>query len=191
MTPSAAKKLQTSSTANAIKISGITAGYGHKNVIKDITFDVHTGETFGLIGLNGVGKTTLIKIILGLMEASSGSITLDFASGQVVAGLSYSTTIKTLRPNIESTEGLTQGQRISIVSTNIRVYNSARPTVNGNISPSRSFGDDLDTATPLVTGDLEYMVGGWDNLGQLTIASSDPLPLMVLGIFSTAEAGVR
>ena len=93
MTPSAAKNLQTSSPASAIKISGVTAGYGRKNVIKDITFDVHTGETFGLIGLNGVGKTTLIKIILGLMEASSGSIavfekeTLDPAGKAMIAYL--------------------------------------------------------------------------------------------------------
>jgi len=54
----------------------VAANYGHGNVIENITFDVRTGETFGLIGLNGVGKTTLIKIILGLMEASQGSVEL-------------------------------------------------------------------------------------------------------------------
>lgn len=58
----------------AIKISKVAADYGHGPVIEDIDFDIKSGETFGLIGLNGVGKTTLIKIILGLMEASSGSI---------------------------------------------------------------------------------------------------------------------
>ena len=41
------------------------------------------GETFGLIGLNGVGKTTLIKIILGLMEASAGGVSVF---GQPAAG---------------------------------------------------------------------------------------------------------
>jgi ABC-2 type transport system ATP-binding protein len=61
-------------TTNAIHINKIAADYGHGAVIEDISFDVKTGETFGLMGLNGVGKTTLIKIILGLMEASSGSV---------------------------------------------------------------------------------------------------------------------
>jgi ABC-2 type transport system ATP-binding protein len=41
-------------------------------VISDINFDVKEGEIFGLIGLNGVGKTTLIKIILDLITATEG-----------------------------------------------------------------------------------------------------------------------
>lgn len=61
---------------HAIRISGVTADYGHGPVIEDISFDVPSGQTFGLIGLNGVGKTTLIKIILGLMESSKGSVEL-------------------------------------------------------------------------------------------------------------------
>jgi ABC-2 type transport system ATP-binding protein len=60
--------------APAIRIAGVTADYGHGTVIEDISFGVPAGKTFGLIGLNGVGKTTLIKIILGLMESSKGSV---------------------------------------------------------------------------------------------------------------------
>lgn len=60
--------------APAIRIMDVAADYGNGPVIENISFDVRTGETFGLIGLNGVGKTTLIKIILGLMEASTGNI---------------------------------------------------------------------------------------------------------------------
>ncbi len=61
----------------AITIDGISAHYGRgANVIENISFDVKQGETFGLIGLNGVGKTTLIKIILGLMEPSAGAVSL-------------------------------------------------------------------------------------------------------------------
>jgi ABC-2 type transport system ATP-binding protein len=62
--------------ASAIRIDGVTANYGRNNVLDNISFEVKKGETFGLIGLNGVGKTTLIKIILGLMEASKGSVSL-------------------------------------------------------------------------------------------------------------------
>lgn len=42
-------------------------------VLHDVSFDVLKGETFGLIGLNGVGKTTLIKILLGLLDTDQGS----------------------------------------------------------------------------------------------------------------------
>ena len=77
----------------AIAIRQVAADYGHGPVIEDITFDIMTGETFGLIGLNGTGKTTLIKIILGLMEAAKGNIevfghqTLDPESKKKIAYL--------------------------------------------------------------------------------------------------------
>lgn len=58
----------------AISISDVSADYGHGCVVEDISFDIREGETFGLMGLNGVGKTTLIKIILGLMTATKGGV---------------------------------------------------------------------------------------------------------------------
>ena len=45
-----------------------------KRVISDINFNVNKGEVFGLIGLNGVGKTTLIKVILDLLQATEGGV---------------------------------------------------------------------------------------------------------------------
>ncbi|WP_199175497.1 ABC transporter ATP-binding protein [Telmatospirillum siberiense] len=53
-----------------LKIADLAAGYGKRTVIRDIAFTVEPGEVFGLIGLNGVGKTTLIKALLGLSRAS-------------------------------------------------------------------------------------------------------------------------
>lgn len=90
---SAQHKQKQSPAVPAIGIHHVSADYGHGPVIEDITFDIMTGETFGLIGLNGVGKTTLIKIILGLMESSKGFIevfgkkTLDPASKKKIAYL--------------------------------------------------------------------------------------------------------
>jgi ABC-2 type transport system ATP-binding protein len=77
MTALAVKKAPINSNAvPAIGVKSVTAHYGGANVIENISFEVRTGETFGLIGLNGVGKTTLIKILLGLMPASQGGVTL-------------------------------------------------------------------------------------------------------------------
>lgn len=61
----------------SLNITGVSAGYGGKNVIHDISLEVRAGETYGLIGLNGAGKTTLLKTILGLKEASAGAIEVD------------------------------------------------------------------------------------------------------------------
>ena len=60
----------------SISIRNVAADYGAGPVIENISFDIMTGETFGLIGLNGVGKTTLIKIILGLMDSSKGAVSI-------------------------------------------------------------------------------------------------------------------
>ncbi len=47
------------------------------NAVNDVSFDVHQGETLGLVGESGCGKTTLGKTILGLQEAKSGEIIFD------------------------------------------------------------------------------------------------------------------
>ena len=49
-------------------------------VLKDISFDVQPGEIVGLIGLNGAGKSTTIKHIIGLLEASKGTIEINHLS---------------------------------------------------------------------------------------------------------------
>lgn len=52
-----------------LEVRGLSAGYGKRTVISGVDFTLTQGEVFGLIGLNGVGKTTFIKSILGLGEA--------------------------------------------------------------------------------------------------------------------------
>ena len=57
-----------------LKLNNVTTGYRKNIVANDISFEITEGEVFGLIGLNGVGKTTLIKTILGLRDPIAGSI---------------------------------------------------------------------------------------------------------------------
>ncbi|WP_018924201.1 ABC transporter ATP-binding protein [Salsuginibacillus kocurii] len=58
-----------------LNVSGLSGGYNiHKPVLHDISLQVQEAEIVGLIGLNGAGKSTTIKHILGLMEASKGEI---------------------------------------------------------------------------------------------------------------------
>lgn len=61
----------------SLTIDHVTGGYGHLPVLKDISFEVHSGEMVGLIGLNGAGKSTTIKHIIGLLEATKGKIEID------------------------------------------------------------------------------------------------------------------
>lgn len=61
-------------TEKALEVVHVTAGYGDRTVLDDVSFSVAMGQTYGLIGLNGVGKTTLIKIALGLKSPMSGEV---------------------------------------------------------------------------------------------------------------------
>jgi branched-chain amino acid transport system ATP-binding protein len=60
-----------------LTVSGINAGYGKVQVLRDLSLAVQAGEILCLLGRNGAGKTTLLKAIMGLVNASSGSIDLD------------------------------------------------------------------------------------------------------------------
>lgn len=56
------------------KISGVTAGYGADMVLSDIDLTVNQNDFIGVIGPNGGGKTTLLKVILGLIKPHKGAI---------------------------------------------------------------------------------------------------------------------
>jgi ABC-2 type transport system ATP-binding protein len=61
----------------SLKIENLTGGYGHFPVLKDISFEVKKGELTALIGLNGAGKSTTIKEVIGLLKPQSGRIEVD------------------------------------------------------------------------------------------------------------------
>jgi len=62
---------------NVLDVNSITGGYTRKPVIHDLSFSVAPGELVGLIGLNGAGKSTTIKHIIGLMNPKNGEIRLN------------------------------------------------------------------------------------------------------------------
>lgn len=55
-----------------ITLKNVSKRYGKKEVIKSVNLDVQKGEFVGLIGANGVGKTTLLKIIIGMVRPTNG-----------------------------------------------------------------------------------------------------------------------
>ena len=60
-----------------IKISNLGFSYGSNAVLKDISMDLLEGRIYGLLGENGVGKTTLLTLLAGLKEPQTGSIEVD------------------------------------------------------------------------------------------------------------------
>jgi len=57
-----------------LSTKGLRAGYGGKPVLQGLNLDVHAGEVVAVIGRNGVGKSTLMKSLIGLIPSMEGSI---------------------------------------------------------------------------------------------------------------------
>ena len=66
-----------------IQIQKLTAAYAQKTVLRDISLTIYDDDYLGIIGPNGGGKTTLMKLILGMMKPQSGTITY-FKQGKCV-----------------------------------------------------------------------------------------------------------
>jgi branched-chain amino acid transport system ATP-binding protein len=67
-----------------LELRGLSAGYGPMQVVHDINLSIDAGTRVGLVGLNGHGKTTLLRAIVGLVDWQRGGIELH---GKAIAGL--------------------------------------------------------------------------------------------------------
>lgn len=65
-----------------LQVRGLRKNYGARRVVHDVSLDVRSGEVVGLLGPNGAGKTTSFYMIVGLVRADAGSISID---GQPIA----------------------------------------------------------------------------------------------------------
>jgi len=65
-----------------LDVSGLTRRYGDFTAVDNVTFTIQKGEIVGLLGHNGAGKTTIMKMITGYLEPDSGSVSLDGLSLQ-------------------------------------------------------------------------------------------------------------
>jgi len=65
------------STEPLVHIQGFRMDFGRTTVIRDLSFDIERGETFGFLGSNGSGKTTTIRALLGIYQPTAGVLHID------------------------------------------------------------------------------------------------------------------
>jgi urea transport system ATP-binding protein len=102
-----------------LSISGLRCGYGGKPVLQGIDLSIREGEITAVIGRNGVGKSTLIKAIIGLLPPSAGSIRLRgrevgtmTAHARARLGLGYVPQGRDVFPRMSVEENLRVGESI-------------------------------------------------------------------------------
>jgi urea transport system ATP-binding protein len=108
--------IATSVRASTLAVAGLTAGYGQSVVLHDVSLAVEPGQAACLMGRNGVGKTTLLKTIVGLIRARSGRVELagtDLsrapAHARARAGLGYVPQGRGIFPQLTVRENLLMG----------------------------------------------------------------------------------
>ena len=84
---------------NILEVSDIEAAYGSVTVLRGLSLHIAPGENIGLFGPNGHGKTTLLRVISGLMKPTAGAVRLN---GDDITGV---------RPSAIVTKGLVQSQQ--------------------------------------------------------------------------------
>ena len=60
-----------------LDVKGLRSGYGRVPILHGLDFAIHEGEIVGILGHNGMGKSTLLKTLMGLVPTTGGTITFD------------------------------------------------------------------------------------------------------------------
>ena len=81
---------------SVLKASKLAKSYGPRQIVSDVSVEIHAGQVVGLLGPNGAGKTTCFYMIVGIVTADKGKIEIDGNDitslpmhGRAKAGLGY------------------------------------------------------------------------------------------------------
>jgi branched-chain amino acid transport system ATP-binding protein len=109
------------STSHFLSLEQVSSSYGRVNVLQDLSFHIDQGEAVGILGRNGVGKTTSLKTIMGLLPCKHGSIHF---SGKTInqiepykiphLGIGYVPQGRGIFPNLTVKENLFLGARKNV-----------------------------------------------------------------------------
>lgn len=104
-----------------LTLSNLSSGYGHVPIVRDVNVSLKKGEIAVVLGRNGVGKTTLMKTIMGILKANSGTIlyqgediTKLNSSKRARKGIGYVPQGRGIFPRLTVAENLAMGELINI-----------------------------------------------------------------------------
>ncbi len=152
-----------------------------ENLLYDISFDLHAGEVLGFAGLIGAGRTELAETIMGLRQATSGTITLGGRNLRIRrpwdalhAGLSY------LSEDRQGSGIITSFNVVrNVTLSSLKEY--ARPFINqkAEIDKTKFYADRFSIKVPALSARLEQLSGG--NQQKVSLAKSiDTQPKIII-----------
>lgn len=143
----------------------------------------------GLDHLEGIEVDVVADgVVMQRATVDGGQITLTRNANTVEIGLPYTTTIETLRPEVGSPSGASQGNSMAIREVTLRFLNTIGCRLNGDVIAFRQFGTEvLDRSVPAFTGDHRMEQLGWARdgaVGELLIEQRQPMPFHLLCVIS-------
>ncbi|WP_298956658.1 ABC transporter ATP-binding protein [uncultured Methylobacterium sp.] len=112
--------MSNSATPPLLAVEGLHSGYGRIPILGGITLSVREGEFVGILGHNGMGKTTLLRTLMGYLPATAGSVRFDgqdvtrrSSTARAKAGLGYVPQGREIFPALSVRENLRMGCLLS------------------------------------------------------------------------------
>ena len=176
-----------SSPAPRLQFDGVTGGYGDSDVVRAMSGQVMAGEVLCVIGRNGVGKSTLLKLLFGLLPCRSGRIAFEGqalerveASQRRRLGLSYCPQERSVFDGLSVRDNLTLMradrrldafeplfERFPILKRRLGQHAG---TLSGGEKKLLSFVRGLSEAQPLLLLDEPSEGVQWENIEQIAAA---------------------
>ena len=110
-----------------LDVSQVTTGYGRTMIVRDVSLAIQPGEIVAIVGRNGVGKTTLMKAIIGLLPLTRGTISLAGtnvsampANDRAQLGIGYFPQGRGIFPGLTVEENLQMGELINARAGGLR-----------------------------------------------------------------------
>jgi len=107
-----------------LSVNSLNVFYGESHAVRDVSFQVNDGETVAIMGRNGMGKTTLLKSIIGVLKSRSGSVLLDGRDlvgkatyERVAAGMGYVPQGRMIFPYLTVEENILSGMETVVDKT--------------------------------------------------------------------------
>ncbi|QPV65059.1 ABC transporter ATP-binding protein [Halosimplex litoreum] len=107
-----------------LELDGVTAAYDRTPILRDVGLAVERGEIVGVMGKNGVGKSTLMKTVIGLLEPESGTIDYDgedvtdlAADERARRGIGYIPQGRDVFPDLSVEQNVRMGETVNAASS--------------------------------------------------------------------------
>ncbi len=151
-----------------LEVRRLRSGYGGATVLDEMSLTVGRGEIVAVVGRNGMGKTTLVKTLMGVIAATSGSVTLDGVD------VTHSPPSRRVRLGMRATYQERGVFATVSVGDNLRL-NGFGPGRHGDVL--EAFGDSLTGRELQLAGTLS---GGEQKMLAAAIALATPAPVLVM-----------